>query len=134
MYDLFAKSYIFPNGIKKNVIQNVQILSTTTLAEVWKNEYHRSLPAHKHILTLAWTRTRLFFKYLPSSGIARSITHVCRHDTAGPLQYHINMPQAGFDPPIARRYSSTECESSTLTIQATTAGSGLGLFFTKIMF
>ena len=26
------------------------------------------------------------------------ITHVCRHDIAGPLLYHINMPQAGFDP------------------------------------
>ena len=29
---------------------------------------------------------------------------------------------AGFDPPIARTYSSTECENSALTIQATTAG------------
>ena len=32
------------------------------------------------------------------------------------------MTQAGFDPPIARMYSSTECESSALMIQATTAG------------
>ena len=28
----------------------------------------------------------------------------------------------GFDPPIARTYSSTECENGALTIQATTAG------------
>ena len=28
----------------------------------------------------------------------------------------------GFEPLIARTYSSTECESSALTIQATTAG------------
>ena len=35
----------------------------------------------------------------------------------------INTPsREGFDPPIARTYSSTECENSALTIQATTAG------------
>ena len=56
------------------------------------------------------------------------ITHVCRHDTAGPLQYLINMPQAGFGPPIARTYSSTECENSALTIQATTAGLTIRFF------
>ena len=32
------------------------------------------------------------------------------------------MPQAEFNPLIARMYSSTECDNSTLTIQATTAG------------
>ena len=39
------------------------------------------------------------------------------------ITMYISRPQAGFEPPIARTYSSTECKS--ITIQATTAGNSV---------
>ena len=42
------------------------------------------------------------------SSLHAHIAHIYRHNTAGPLWYHINMPQAGFNPPITRMYSLTE--------------------------
>ena len=45
----------------------------------------------------------------------------------------INTPYSmGFDPLIARTYSSTECESSAPTIQATTAGPISSLFYVNL--